>query len=84
MQDRMFDAANILPHRQPGLSLLLVEGLVVRLRSEADEIPAGIGKGIERVGLANRRLLTIGAFHMFPSRVAVERIAGNVKADIFG
>ncbi len=84
VQDRMFDAANILRHRHPAFGLFAVERLVGGLAGKADEIPARIGKGIERVGFAPRRFLAIGAGHVLPRRVAIKRIAGHIEAYIFG
>ena len=84
VKDRMLDPADILADRQPALGLGAVERLIVRLAGEADEIPARIHEGIERVRLAQRRLAALGAVDMLPRRVAVERIAGDVETDILG
>ena len=46
----MLDAADILRDREPRLGLGAVERLVLGLAGEADEIPARIDEGVERVG----------------------------------
>ncbi len=80
----MLDAANILVNRQPAFGLGAIERLVAGLAGEADEIPARIDERIERVGPAHRRAAAVGAIDMLPGRVAIQRIAGNVEADILG
>src|SRR6185503_2613912 len=84
MQDRMLDAADILVNREPMPGDRPVERLVRRLAREADEIPGGIGEGVERVGLAHRLAAAARAGNMLPGRVAVEWIAGDVEADVLG
>ena len=84
MQNRVLDTANILVNRQPFFRSRTVKGLVMRLACKADEVPAGIDKRIERVGFAARLLMTFGAVDLAPGRVTIERVAGDVKADVFG
>ena len=80
----MFDAANILADGQPAFRLGAVKRLVIGLAGKADEIPATVDKGIERIGFAPCHFLAIGAGDMLPRRVALKRIARNVESDIFG
>ena len=84
VEDRMFNPADILANGQPAFGLFLIERGVFGLRGEADEIPATVDKCIKRIGFAPRGFFAIGAGDMFPRRVALKRVAGNVKADIFG
>src|SRR4051812_48891050 len=84
MQDRMLDAADILIDRQPALGLRAVERLVGGLAGEADEIPARIDEGIERIGLAARGAVAIRALHLVPGGVPLERVARYLEADIVG
>src|SRR5439155_15551692 len=84
VQDRMLDPADILVDGEPFLGLLAVERPVRRLACEADEVPARIDEGVERVGLALRRPAAAWAGHRLPALVAVERVAGNVEADVLG
>ena len=80
----MLDPADILADRQPLLGLRAVERLVLGLAGEADEIPAGIDEGVERVGLAPGRATAFRAVDLAPAGMAIERIAGNVEADVLG
>ncbi len=84
VQDRMLDPADILRDREPLLGLLTVERPVARLAGEANEIPGGIDEGVERVGLARRCAAAARAVDMLPRRMPIERIAGNVEADVLG
>src|SRR3546814_18993097 len=52
VQDRMFDAADILVDRQPASDHRRVERPVGGRAREAQEIPGGLDEGVERVGLA--------------------------------
>src|SRR4029079_3691784 len=45
---------------------------------------ARIDEGVERVGLARRRTATARAIDMLPGRMAGERVAGNIEADVLG
>src|ERR1700761_8314803 len=76
VEDRMFDAADILADRQPALGDGAIERLVGRLAGETDEIPGRIDARIERVGLAHGRPATGRAIDVLPRRMAIEGIAG--------
>ena len=78
----MLDTANILADRQPRLYFVRIKWFVAGLAGKTDEVPAGVGECIQRVGFAARRFLTIGAFHMLPGRVAIKRVARHVETDI--
>ena len=82
VQDRMLDAADILRDGQPCLRFGAIERLVRWLTCEADEIPAGIDEGVQRVGLADGFAAAGRASHMLPARVAIERVSGRFKIDI--
>ena len=84
MQNRVLNTANILVNRQPFFGRRSVKGLVMRLACEADEVPAGIDKRIERIGFAARLLMAFGAIDLAPGRVTIQRVTGDVKADVFG
>ena len=84
MQNRMLDPADILIDRQPFFRCLAVEWLVLGLAGKADEIPARIDKGIERVGFAPCRFAASRAIDLAPRWMAVERVAGDVEADVLG
>src|SRR3954464_2860285 len=78
----MLDTADILADRKPALGLGAVERPILGLAGEADEVPGGIDERVERVGLASTAAAARGAIHLRPGRVAVERIAGLIEADI--
>ena len=84
VQNRVLDAADIVLHRHPLGDFLRIEGLVGRLAGKAQEVPRAVHKRVERVGLAPRRCAALGAVHVLPRRVAFERVAGDVEADILG
>ena len=80
----MLDSADILPDRQPAFRNRPVERSVLGLAGEPNEIPGRIGERIERIGLAQRLATARRAGDVLPRRVAIERVAGNVKANILG
>ena len=67
VQDRVFDAAHVLLHRQPAVHRLLAEGFlgVVGI-GEAQEIPGGTHEGVHGVGFPLGRLAAAGAGHVDP------------------
>ena len=85
MQNRMFDAADILVDRQPmiGDRRRGRRGLVARI-GEAREIPGRIDERIHRIGLAPRRPAALRTGDMFPGGMAVERIAWQVEGNVLG
>ena len=82
MQDRVFDAADILVHRQPVIRRRLVHRFVGGRIGEAREIPGRVREGIQRVGVAHRRALASGAGRGFPRGVGIQRIALDVEVDL--
>src|SRR5690348_9484522 len=82
MQDRVLDPADILRDRKPLLGFGPVERFIGRLAGEADEVPARVHEGIERVGLARGLAAATRALNVFPRRVAVEWVAGLVEVDV--
>ena len=84
VQDRVFDPADILLHRQPLRHFGGIKRLVGRLAGKAQEIPAGIDESVERIGLAPRGLAALRAIDMLPGWMAVERVAGDGKVHILG
>ena len=83
MQNRVLDAADILVDRQPVIDGGARHRLIGARAAEAREIPRGVDEGVERIGLARCRLPARRARHVFPGRVALERIARLIEADIF-
>ena len=85
VQDRMLDPADILRDRQPRLGFDAVERPVARLAGEADEVPARIDEGVERVGLARARpRRTSGRRHASTSGGGRADCPGRSKTDVFG
>ena len=80
----MLDPADVLADGQPLGNARGIERAVRGLAGEAQEVPARIDEGVERVGLAPRRMATLRAIDMFPRRVPVQRVAGNVEGHILG
>src|SRR5436190_22725736 len=80
----MLDAADILADREPLFGLFPIKRSVPGLACKPDKIPAGIDKGVERVGLAACRRAARGTVDLAPAGVTVERVARDVEADIFG
>src|SRR3546814_13267706 len=84
VQDRVLHPADILADGQPLFDGRLVERPVVGLAGEADEIPRRIDEGVERIGLTQRGRAARRARDMLPRRMAIERVAGDVEADVVG
>src|SRR5690242_3742267 len=84
MQDRVLDTPDILADRKPGFRFGAVEGLVFRLAGEADEVPAGIDEGVERIGFPRCRSAAARAVDMLPGRMPIERVAGFIELDVVG
>ena len=77
VEDRMFDAADVLIHRHPVIQLLPVEARlhVVAGRTEAVEVPGGLDEGVHRVRLAPGRFPAAGACRLDEGLVPGERRA---------
>ena len=84
MQNRMLNAADILIDVHPVVGVFKVGRRGGVRRGKAHVIPRRIDKRIHRVGFAPRRRPAFRAGAVAPRRVAVKRVAGNVKADIIG
>ena len=82
VQNGVLDAADILVDRQPGVGGGLVGRRVGMRCGEAGEIPGRVDKCVHGVGLARCRAAALGADHILPGRVAVERVAGLVEIDV--
>ena len=83
MQDRVFDATDVLIDRQPVIGHRLVGGaLLVPGIGEAGEIPGRIHEGVHGVRLAPGGLAAVGAGDVLPAGVVVQRIAGHVQLHI--
>src|SRR4051812_6315115 len=78
----MLDSADILADRQPALGLGGVERPVPGLACEANEIPARVDEGVERVGLPSPGVAAGGALDPGPGRVAVERVARLLEVHV--
>ena len=76
MQYRVLDAANILINGKPFFRNCAIKWLIGWLACKADEIPAGIDKGVQRIGLAARGLITFGAIDFAPCGMPVEWVSG--------
>ena len=84
MQNRMFDATDILVHRHPVIHGPGIEGGLRMRRTETGEIPGGFKKGVEGVGFPLRRLAALRAVHVFPAGVALQRVSGLVERNVLG
>ena len=84
MQNRMFNAANILVNRKPFFRNRAIKWLVIWLACKADKIPAGINEGIQRIGFAACGLVALWAIGLAERRVPIKRVSGDVETDIFG
>ena len=84
MQDRVFDAADILVDRQPMARDRWIRRIVLPRGGETSEVPAGIDEGVHGVRLATGILAAAGAGHMSPRGMTVERVARLVEADVIG
>ena len=80
----MLDAADILVDIHPIGGVFHIGGRCGARCGEARVIPRRIDKGVHRIGLAPGGGAAGGAGAIAPCGVAVERVAGNVKADIAG
>ena len=65
MQDRVFDAADILIDRQPLIDFGANGGARDRADGEAREVPGEFDEGVERVGLAPRLAAALRAVTCF-------------------
>src|SRR5262249_56337092 len=74
--------ADILVHRHPVLGRLSLERGRRARRTETQEVPRRIHKGVEGVGFARRRFVTARTLDMLPSQMPVERVAGPLKSNI--
>lgn len=86
MQDRVFDAADILidRHHVVGHGRRSRRVFVPRI-GEAREIPRRIDERIHRVGFAFRsRSIAFGASDVLPGRMMVERVARLIEGHIVG
>ena len=82
VQDRVFDAADILVDVHP-VGRILGHGRSRRVRrGKARVIPRGIDERVHRVGFPPRLPAAFGAGRPRPCRVPVQRVAGAVKADV--
>ena len=84
VQDRVFDAADILIDIHPVFGLGQIGRRGGARCGEAGEVPRRIDKGVHRVRLAPGRFAAGGAGHVAPGRVTVQRVAGDVKGHIVG
>ena len=84
MQNRVFNATNILIHIHPIGDIFGRGGLRGMRRGKAGKIPRRINECIHRVGFTQSRFSAGGAGTIAPCRVAIQRISGFVKADIIG
>ena len=84
VQNRMFDAADILINVHPIVGLGQIGGRCRMWCGKAGVIPRAVHEGVHGVGLAPRRGTAGRAGAIAPGRVTVQRVAGNVKGDIIG
>ena len=82
MQDRVFDAADVLVDRQPVIDGLAVGRRGRTGRTEAREVPGGIDERVECVCFTFRIGTAHVAAHMLPRRMTVERIARFVERHV--
>ena len=79
VQDRVFDAADILIDIHPVLGLGHLGRRLGPGRGEAGEIPRTVHERVHRVGFAPGRFTAFRAGTVSPCRVPVERVAGDVE-----
>ncbi|MNE70661.1 hypothetical protein D3C80_1664680 [compost metagenome] len=79
VKDRVFDTTNILIDWQPVVGDLWICWFVFPWRRKAGEVPAGIDECIHGVCFTTCILAALRAGHMAPCRMAVQRVARNVK-----
>ena len=80
MQNRMFDATDILIHRQPVIDHRGIGRVFFVPRiGETGEVPRGIDKGVHGIGFTPRRFLAVRTGDMFPMRMMIKRIAGAIE-----
>ena len=85
MQDRVFDAADILVDRQPGVGGGRVgRRFRVPRVGEAREVPGRIHERVHRVRLAPRGGAALRAGRVLPGGMTVERIARRVEGHVVG
>src|ERR1700746_1262610 len=82
VEDRMFDAADVLIDRHPVIDCLALERDGRARRAEAQEEPGRLEERIQSISLAAGGPTTMRAIDMFPGRVMIERISRDREADI--
>ncbi len=82
VQDGMFNPANITIDRQPALSRFPINRCDGMRRRVTGEIPGTINERIESIRLPCRSLTALGASHVLPTRMVIQRIAGCVERNI--
>ncbi len=84
VQNRVFDATDILVHIHPVFRIRHIGRRVSVWRGKASEIPRGIDECVHRIGFAFRGRTARRAGAVAPCGVSVQRVAGRVKADVIG
>ena len=84
VQNRVFDAADVLIDVHPIVGILGHSGRRGAGRGEAGVVPRRIDESIHRVRLAPGCRAAFRAGAVAPCRVTVQRVAGDVEGDIVG
>ncbi len=83
VQDRMFDAADVLVYRQPVIGALVHHGGIAVVAGVTGEIPGGLEKGIQRIGLARGFTAAGGAGGFVERRVFLDGGAHAIHHYVF-
>ena len=84
VQDRVFDAADILVNIHPIVSVVLCRRGFGPWCGKACKIPRAVDKSVHRIGFAPGRFATGRAARIAPCRMPVQRIARRVKGHVIG
>ncbi len=84
VQDRVFDATDVLIDRQPVLCASIHRHRVLVGTGEAQEVPRGIDEGVHRVGFAARALAATRAAAAQEGLRFLQRIARAIGHQVFG
>jgi len=83
VQNRVFDAANVLVDRQPVVGARIEHGIRVVRTGVTGVVPARIDESIHRVGFAARRFAAAGASHIQEIVTLQERVARAIGYTVF-
>ncbi len=82
VQNRVLDPADILIDGEPVIDRRARYGDARARRAKAGEVPRRIDEGVERIGVAPRRMAAGGAIDVLPGRVVIERISRPLEGHV--